>query len=456
MDSTYATRERAIRRDDLALDEVCREAMAGARKLGATDAVVKMSDVDELAVTVRNEHAEVIRTHHRCDLTVMVWNGGRRGVANTTDLSPRAVRSALDAAWHIARFTADDPSAAPADIESTSDALPDLDLYHPGDLSVDRAADLARVAQAGALSLAPGLVRSDGATLRTQQGRTLFSSSRGFTGAYDTSMHQLYCAVVAGSGAGMQRGDWGLSQRQLPDGHRSKALGIYATQRALARLDSRRPPTGTWPILFEAPVALSLLDALCAATRGTAIYMRQTCLPDSLGSAIMASHLDVFETPTERGGLASMPFDAEGVRPSDRSVVDSGTLQAYFLSSYAARRLGMRSTGHAGGPYNLTLSSALTNERDDLDGMLKRMGKGVLVTELLGQGVNIVTGDYSRGASGFWVEHGEIQFAIDEFTIAGNLKAMWRDIIAVGTDVFQDGPYRSGSMLIEKMRVAGV
>jgi PmbA protein len=387
-----------------------------------------------------------------------VYLGQRRGNASTSDFSRAALEQTVRAAWDIARFTAEDPAAGlpdAADLATQQEAARDLDLFHPWQIDAAQAAELARRCEQAAFDTDRRITNSEGAGVSAQQSHFWSGNSRGFRGGYASSRHSISVAPIAGRGKGMQRDAWYSSMRDAADLAAPEVIGRYAAERALSRLNSTRVATCEVPVLFEAPAAAGLLGALVQALSGGALYRKASFLVDSLGQQVLPIHVDVEEDPHVHKGKGSAPFDDEGVHTRARRVVTGGVVQGYFLSSYSARKLGMRTTGHAGGSQNLSLVSRLTLPTDDLDAMIRRLGRGLLVTELMGQGVNYVTGDYSRGASGFWVEGGRIVRPVEEITIAGNLRQMFRDIVAVGADVYVMGSKSVGSMLVEKMKVAG-
>ena len=435
--------------------ELVQEALNYARSLGASDAAAEVSESSGLSVSVRNDDIETVEQTRDRSLDVTVFAGQQRGSASTSDFSSKALRETVDAAWHIARYTAADPAAGLPDAEFLAHDFPDLKLHHPWALSSDEAAVIALKAEKAARKVSPLITNTDGASVATFEGHFVLGNSRGFMGGYPYSRHSISVAPIAGKGNNMQRDYWYTSARDAKLLAKPGAVGKYAAQRTLARLSARRIKTGHYPVLFEAPLAVGLLGALVQATSGGALYRKASFLLDSLGKPVLADHLDVREDPYIIGGMGSSAFDDEGVRTVPRDVVLAGVLQGYFLSTYTARKLGMQTTGNAGGSHNLVLTSRLTSPDDDFKAMLRKMGTGLLVTELIGQGVNYVTGDYSRGAFGYWVENGEIQHAVQEITIAGNLADMLRQIVAVGADTLVRGAKSSGSILIEKMAVAG-
>jgi len=444
-----------IARNQALFQELAHDALRHAKTLGASDAVVDVSEGRGLSVSVRKQSIETVEQTRGRSLDITVFAGQRRGSASTSDFSPKALRDTVQAAWHIARYTAEDLAAGLPDAQCLAQDWPDLDLHHPWDIQTEDAAALALRAERAATQVSPMIRNSDGANVASHEGHFVLANSRGFMGAYPFSRHSLSVAPIAGQGAKMQRDYWYTAARNWRDLAKPEAVGRYAAQRTLARLSARRIPTGRFPVLFEAPLALGLLGSLVQAASGGALYRKASFLVDALGKPVMADHLDVFEAPHVPQAMGSSPFDDEGVRTQARDVVNAGVLQGYFLSTYTARKLGMQTTGNAGGSHNLTLSSRRTQPQDDFAAMLKKMGTGLLVTELIGQGVNTLTGDYSRGAFGYWVRNGQIEHAVEEITVAGNLRDMWCQIVAVGADAISRGSKTSGSVLIEQMAIAG-
>ncbi|WP_317201383.1 metalloprotease PmbA [Janthinobacterium sp.] len=437
------------------LKQLARDVLSFAREKGGTDAAVEISEGGGLSVSVRKGKIETIEQNKDKGMGVTVFIGQKRGNASTSDFSPAALRATVDAAYNIARFTADDDCAGLADAEMLEMAPRDLQLFHPWLISTEEAVALAQRAEAAAFAVDPRITNSEGAGVHVQQSHFVSANSRGFIGGYPFSRHTLSVAPIAGKGARMQRDDWYSSVRDPAKMAAPEAVGRYAAERALSRLNARKLDTRNCPVLFEAPLAVGLLGAYVQATSGGALYRKSTFLLDSLGQQVLPAHIQINEDPHIIGGVGSAPFDEEGVRTQRREVVKNGVVQGYFLSTYSARKLGMQTTGNAGGSHNLSLTSSKTKRGDDFVAMLKKMGTGLLVTELMGQGTNYVTGDYSRGASGFWVENGVIQYPVEEITIAGNMKDMLRQIVAVGSDVLMRGTKQTGSILLENMVVAG-
>ena len=437
------------------LKELARDVLRFAREAGGTDSAVDISEGGGLSVSVRKGKIETIEQNKDKGMGVTVFIGNKRGNASTSDFSPAALRATVDAAYNIARFTADDDCAGLPESELLEMAPRDLQLFYPWLIGAEEAVVLAQRAEAAAFAVDPRITNSEGANVHLQQSHFVAANSRGFIGGYPFSRHTLSVAPIAGKGAKMQRDDWYSSVRDASKMAAPEAIGRYAAERALARLNARTLTTRTCPVLFEAPLAVGLLGAFVQATSGGALYRKSTFLLDSLGKQVLPKHIQISEDPFILGAVGSAPFDEEGVKTSARDVVKNGVVQGYFLSTYSARKLGMQTTGNAGGSHNLSLTSSKTRRGDDFVAMLKKMDRGLLVTELMGQGTNYVTGDYSRGASGYWVENGVIQYPVEEITIAGNMKDMLAQIVAVGTDVLTRGTKQTGSILLENMVIAG-
>lgn len=438
---------------------LAQEVLDYARQKGASDAAVEFSESNGLSVSVRKGGIETIEQNKDKGMGVTIYMGSgkqiRRGGASTSDFSKKSLQDTVDAAYNIARFTAADDCAGLPD-EDTLEMHPrDLKLCMSWLLSAEEAVAIAQRCEAAAFAVNPRITNSEGASVYAQQSHFVSANSRGFMGGYPFSRHGISVAPIAGKGAKMQRDDWYSSMRDPKKLAKPEAIGRYAAERALARLNARKLSTRKCPVLFEAPLAAGLLGSFVQAVSGGALYRKSTFLFDSLGKQIFAPHIQILEDPHILGAVGSSPFDDEGVKTSKRKVVEDGVVQGYFLSTYSARKLGMKTTGNAGGSHNLTISSSLTKPSDNFKGMLKKMGNGLLVTELMGQGVNYVTGDYSRGASGYWVENGVIQYPVEEITIAGSMKDMLGQIVAIGSDTLIRGTKETGSMLIESMTIAG-
>jgi PmbA protein len=435
------------------LESIAADVLARARTLGASACEMEVSEGFGQGVTVRRNEVENIEYNRDKSVGITVYVGRRKGHSSTSDFTPQAVRDAVDKAFTIARFTASDDCAGLADAELIARPADrrDLDLYHPWDLSVEEAIGLARECEAAAFRLDPRIVNSEGASVACHQSQFVTANSHGFVAGFPTSRHYISCAVIAAEDGAMQRDDWYVSQRAAADLAAPAAVGDYAGRRALARLRSRKIATTQAPVLFEAPVAGSLLAHFVSAVTGGSLYRKASFLLDSIGKPVFSPIVTLRERPHLPRGQASSWFDDDGVATRDRDVVRAGELQGYFLGSYSARKLGMQTTGNSGGNYNLVLEPG----PQDLPGLIREMGRGLLVTELMGHGINLVTGDYSRGAAGYWVEGGEIRHPVEEITIAGNLRDMFRGIVAIGSDVLVRGSRINGSILVDNMTIAG-
>ncbi|HQS57237.1 MAG: metalloprotease PmbA [Gallionellales bacterium 35-53-114] len=433
------------------LRQIAQDLLQYARQQGATACSAEVSDGFGQAVTVRQGEVETIEYNRDKGLGVSVYIGQQRGSASTSDFSPQAVRDTVDAALNIARFTAVDDCAGLPEPEMLATEFPDLDLYYPWSLDVDGAIALANRCEQAAFATDKRVKNSEGASVNVHESQFVYANSLGFVGGYPTSRHSVSCSVIAGKNAAMQRDYWYSEARDPADLLAAEEIGRITAERTVRRLNARKLATMQVPVLFEAPIAASLLGHFVGAVSGSSLYRKSSFLLDQLGQPVFSSNIRIDDVPDIRKGLASGSFDGEGVRTQRRTIVENGVLQGYFLGTYSARKLAMRSTGNAGGTHNLIVKPGEL----DFQGLLKQMNRGLLVTELLGSGVNGVTGDYSRGAAGFWVEHGEIQYPVEEITIAGNLKEMYKHIVAVGNDVLVSGSRQCGSILIENMMVAG-
>ncbi len=451
-----AVESRAASRNQFANDlgslkQIVADVLTYAREHGATACEAEVSEGLGQTVTVRQGEVETIEYNRDKSMGISVYIGQRRGHASTSDFSPQAVRATADAALSIAKFTASDEFAGLADEKLLARDIPDLDLYHPWDLPVERAIEVARACESAAFAVDKRIANSEGATVSLQQSHFAYGNSLGFLGGYPSSRHWISCAVIAGKGDAMQRDDWYTSARAPAGLDAPELVGRTAGTRALARLGAKKIATAQVPVLFEAPVAASLLGHFVSAVSGGSLYRKSSFLVESLGKQIFSPLVEITEDPLIVKGEASSPFDEEGVATNRRPVVEAGIVRGYFLGSYSARKLGMQTTGNAGGTHNLLLKDG----GQDMPQLLKQMGRGLLVTEMLGSGINMVTGDYSRGAAGFWVENGEIAYPVQEITVAGNLKDMFLGIVAAGKDIVKRGSKQCGSILIDRMTVAG-
>lgn len=433
------------------LRQLAARALDLARAGGATAAEAEASEGSGLTLGVRHGEVETIEHNRDKGVGVTVYLGHRRGHASTSDFSPDALARTVDKALSIARYTAEDDCAGLADADLLARDVSDLDLYHPWSVGMEAAMDLARACEAAALEVDARITNSEGASLSSQASHFIYANSLGFSGGYPSSRQSLSCAVIAEEDGAMQRDYWYTTARAAGDMDTPESVGRRAGERTVRRLNGRKLSTRQCPVLFEAPIATGLIASFVSAVSGGHLYRKSSFLLDSLGTQLFPAFFQLQERPFLARGLSSAPFDSEGVATRDRDVVRDGVLQGYFLGSYSARKLGMKSTGNAGGNHNLIVPPT----GEDFAALLRRMDTGLLVTELLGHGLNMVTGDYSRGAAGFWVENGEIAYPVEEITVAGNLRDMFRGIVALGTDVETRGSRRVGSILIERMTVAG-
>ncbi len=437
------------------LRDFAQSVLDAAKRGGASGCECDVSEGYGLSVTVRKGEPDMIEHNRDKSIGVSVYVGerpkARRGHASTSDFSRAAIALTVEAALAIARRTAEDDCAGLPEPELLAREAPDLDLFHPWPLETEEAIRIARRCEAAAFALSRNIRNSEGATVSAQQSQFVFANSLGLMAGYPSSRHSIWCAVIAEDRGLMQRDDWYSSARVPGDLADAQALGRYAGERALARLGARKISTRRAPVLFEAPVAAQLVGHFVGAVSGGSLYRKASFLVDSLGKQAFSPVVSIEERPFEPRGIGSSPLDEEGVAPRTRHVVRNGVVEGYFLGCYSARKLGMSSTGNAGGHHNL----AVRSDGPDFRGMLRAMGTGLLVTELLGHGVNLVTGDYSRGAAGYWVEGGEIRHPVEEVTIAGNLRDMFRGIVAVGSDIVVRGARATGSILVEEMTIAG-
>ena len=415
------------------------------------DQVEMMAKNDKgFSVTARLGDVETVEHHNQRSLGVTVYCGQAKGSARTNDVSPEAIHKAMDAAFNIARFTAEDEYSGLADKALMARDYPDLQMEHGWDIDTEQALQMAIDCEQVARD-DTRIVNSEGATVSSIHSQLSYANSHGFFGEYNSSQHSLSCSVVAGDDQGMQRDYWYSVSRDPGKLESTESVGQQARERTVRRLSAHGLKTCQVPIIFEPPMARSIISHLMGALKGGAIYRQASFMVDAIDKKILPDWVDIREEPHVAGGLASAPFDNEGVRTCSRHIVENGVLQAYVLDSYSARKLGMQTTGNAGGVHNIRLS----DRPRSLDDMIKDMGKGLLVTELIGHGVNAVTGDYSRGASGFWIEQGEIQYPVQEITIAGNLTSMLANIAEIGNDIDDRANIQCGSILIDGMTIAG-
>lgn len=426
-------------------------ALDTAKQYGATQAEVGVSHSTGLSVSVRQGDTETLEYNNDTGLALTVYINNSKASASTSDLSEEAITDTVKAACDIAKYTQADEFAGLADAELMATEFPDLDLYHPWDIATEQAIELAQQCEQAGLAFDSKISNTEGATLSSHVGSRVYANSHGFVGSNNSSRHSLSCTLIAEDEKGMQRNYWYDIARDAQQLMAAEKIGQKAAEETLKRLNAQKAPTGNYPVIFKADTATSLFRQLIAAIRGGALYRKATFLLDHIDKQIFPDFIRIHEQPHLLKGLGSSSFDAEGVATKARDIVTDGVLQGYVLDSYSARKLGMQTTANAGGVHNLTIETSET----DLAGLIKQMDKGVIVTETMGMGINIVTGDYSQGAAGFWVENGEIQYAIDEFTIAGELSSMFMGIQTIANDIETRGSTRTGSVLIDSMMIAG-
>jgi PmbA protein len=447
-----ATTHTPVRLAQTDLEVIIERALEEARTRGASQAEAAVSQDTGLSVGVRLGEVETLEHQRDRSMGITVYFGQRKGSASTADFSMDAVRATVAKACSIARFTASDECAGLADAALMAKAPPDLDLSHPWDVSADRAIEIAKSCEAAALGFDSRINNSEGASVGTHRGLHVYGNTHGFIGGFPTTSHTLSCVVLAGSGEDMQRDYWYSSSRDWQELQDAEFIGRESARRTIARLNPRKLSTRRARVLYVPELARGLIGHFVAAIRGSSQYRQSSFLLNAAGEQIFPDYISIAERPHIHKAMGSAPFDDEGVATHDRELVAAGVLTGYILGSYSARKLKLQSTGNAGGAHNLLVTPTLSG---GLDALLKTLGSGLLVTELMGQGVNMVTGDYSRGAAGFWVEGGELQYPVAEITIAGNLRAMLKGIAAVGDDVDLRGGTRMGSVLLGEMTIAG-
>ncbi|HET6654837.1 MAG TPA: metalloprotease PmbA [Gammaproteobacteria bacterium] len=433
------------------LEQLVADVLRQAKECGASQAEAGVGLESGLSLNVRLGEVETLEYQRDRSFGVTVYFGHSKGSASSADFSPQALKDTVQAACSIARYTADDPAAGLADAELMAREIPDLDLCHPWDLDPDQAIELALSCENTAREFDPRIQNSEGAAVNSHRGLHVYGNSHGFIGAQERTQHTISCSMIARDGDNMQRDDWYTIARDAAELESPEAVGRRASERAVKRLGARRLSTRRAPVLFVPELARGLIGHFLGAIRGGAQYRRSSFLLDAVDTQVFPEFLNISERPHLPRALGSAAFDGEGVATRDRELIAGGVLQHYLLNSYSARKLGLQTTGHAGGVHNLLLSDG----SHDFDALLRQMDTGLVVTELMGQGVNGVTGDYSRGAVGFWVENGQIAYPVEEITIAGNLRDMYRHIVAIGNDVDARGSIRTGSVLIESMTIAG-
>jgi len=433
------------------LEALVEDVIARAKRLGADGVEAGVSIDAGLSVTVRLGETETLEYNRDRALGLTVYFDHRKGSASTADFAPQSIAATVQAACDIARYTGEDPCAGLPDAQRMARVIPELDLYHPWDLDAERAIAIATECEAAALAVDSRIENSEGGTVASYAGIRVKGNSHGFLGGYRGSHHSISCSVIGRQGAEMQRDYWSETSRDARELPPAQDIGRSAGERTLRRLGTQRLSTRESPVVFAAEVARSLFGNFISAVSGSNLYRKSSFLLDHLDKPVFPGFMHIHEQPLLQKAIGSAPYDSEGVATREHDLVRDGILREYVLNSYTACKLGLQTTGNGGGVRNLTIEPGA----HDLAGLLREMDTGLLVTELIGYGVNIVTGDYSRGAVGFWVEGGEIRYPVDEITIAGNLRDMFMGIVAVGNDVDRRGNTRCGSVLIERMTIAG-
>ena len=441
----------AIDKDANEYSSIIETVISEAKKMGATASEVSLGIETGLSVSARMGEVETLEYNHDKGLGITVYKGGHKGSASTSDFALDAVRDSVKAACRIAEYTAEDNCAGLADKELMAWDYPDLNLSHPWDIDSNSAVDLALECEDAGRYFDKRITNSEGASVSSHGGLHVYGNSHGFIGSYPTTRHSVSCSVIGQDGDVMQRDYWYSVSRDANHLQAAKAIGEESARRTLARLNGRRIATNKYPVIFSADVASGLIGHFIAAIKGGSLYRKTSFLLDAIDTQVFPEWFNAYEDPHMQQGLASAPYDSEGVATNSREFVKDGILKSYILSSYSARRLGLQTTGNAGGLHNLMIK---TGDKSLAD-LIKTMHKGLLVTELMGQGVNSITGDYSRGAAGFWVDHGEIQYPVEEITIAGNLKTMFSTMAEIGKDVDERKNIKTGSILLDEMTVAG-
>lgn len=433
------------------IQNVVDETLILAKKLGATAAEASMSKVQGISVTSRMQEVETVEFTNDGGLGVCVFVGGKKGNASTADLSPNALRLTVEKAIEIAKYTSEDRCSGLADADMIATDIPDLDLYHPQTLDAEYALQKALAAEKAGLESDSRIVNSDGASYNANLGVRVYGNTHGINAGYPSSRFSLSCVLIAQQGDDMQRDYAYTVSREANKLDTAEAVGKSAATQTVSRLGARKISTAKVPVLFHRDIASGLFGHFVSAVSGGSLYRKSSFLLDSINTQVFPDWLSIEERPHLLGGLASSPFDNEGVRTENMDIVRNGALEHYLLTSYSARKLGLITNGHAGGIHNCLVSDTAHSD----EALLREMGTGLIVTELMGQGVNIVNGDYSRGAAGFWVENGVIQYPVHEITIAGNLKDMFMNIVAIGETLEVRGALQTGSVLISEMQIAG-
>lgn len=433
------------------LKNVVASVLSDSKKLGVTAAEASIGVSSGLSVNVRLGSVENIEFSHDKTLSLTVYKGQKKGTTSTTDIRPDAIRAAVEAACRIAEYTEEDPYSGLADIENMAKEVPDLDLYHPWEIQAQDAIQWAKECEDAARQYDARITNSEGAGFSASSGFQVYGNTHGFLGSYPSTRYSMSCSVIGQMGSSMQQSYDYTVARDREDLESFTLVGHRAAEQTINRLNARKIKTTQAPVIIHASIASGLIGQFVAAISGGSLYRKSSFLVDHLGKKVFPDFMTIEEDPHLPKGLGSAPFDQEGVATHAHRLVEDGILRSYVLGSYSARKLGLKTTGNAGGVHNLRIS----HSDRDLNALMKQMGKGFLVTELMGHGVNLVTGDYSRGAAGFWVENGEIQFPVEEVTIAGNLKEMFLNLVGVGNDLEKRSNILTGSLLLGRMTIAG-
>lgn len=438
--------------DVVQCQEMVKNILKAAKQKGAEQAEVGLQRSIGLGLTIRKGDIETIEFNRDQSLAITVYKNQRKGSASSTDLSEKSITAALEAALHLAQFTEADPQAGLAEPKDMAKEVPELDLYHPWIFTIEEAIQKAKQCEASAFAFDKRITNSDGANLNSHQGFYVYGNSHGFIGGYPSSQHSVNCIVIAEDANGMER-DYQYSIARDPVNLLNETvIGREAAERTISRLAAQKLTTRSVPILFDASIASGLISHFLGAISGGNLFRESSYLCNAMGETLFPSHINLTEKPHLKGGFGSAPFDGDGVATHEKALVEAGVLKSYLLDAYSARKLKLPNTGNAGGVHNLMVSHG----SDDMKALLKKLDTGLLVNSVMGQGINIVTGDYSRGATGFWVENGEIQYPVHEVTIAGNLRDMFKNIVAIGNDVDKRHNIQSGSILMDKMTLAGI
>lgn len=438
--------------DEVKYQQLSQDMLQIAKKLGATQAQVSLHASIGLNVTVRKQEVETLEFNRDKAVSITVYIGKRKGSASTTDIHERSLYAAVEAAVNLAKMTEEDPFSGLAENHQMAKEIVPLDLYHPWDLTVDEAVRSAKTCEKSGFAFDKKIVNSEGASLSSSQSYHVYANTHGFLGCYPTSRHSLSCTMIAQDAKSMERDYEYTVSRHVNGLEPADKIGKEAAQKAVKRLSARKIATQKTPVVFHSSIASGLIGQFIGAISGGRLFRKSSFLQDSMGKQVFPAHMHIYERPYLKGELSSASFDGDGVATWDKDFIKEGIVNNYVLGVYSARKLNLVTTGNSGGVHNLFVHPG----EDDFEALLRKMNKGLLVTELMGPGINLVTGDYSRGATGFWVENGEVQFPVHEMTIAANMRDMFKNLVSVGMDVDNRGGIKTGSLLIEEMMLGGV